>query len=56
MSGRQIGSAVGFVIGAMAGGNWQIGMMIGSPIGKCIEPEQIADPQESDDESRTSLG
>ena len=55
MSGRQIGSAVGFVIGAMAGGNWQLGMMIGSPIGECIEPDQIADRQEDGDESRTSL-
>ena len=51
MSGRQIGSAVGFVIGAMAGGNWQIGMAIGPAVGTVGDPEIM----EEDDEPFPSL-
>lgn len=40
MSGRQIGSAVGFVVGLYFG-NPQAGMMIGGMIGGAVDPDQI---------------
>lgn len=40
MSGRQIGSAVGFVVGLYVG-NPQLGMAIGGMIGGAVDPDQI---------------